>query len=50
MEKDLSELVQKFLRQGHSVNAILQALAKQLDALEIAEPLIQAKEESHKAP
>lgn len=50
MEKDLSDLVQKFLRQGHSVNAILQALAKQLDALEIAEPLIQAKEESHQAP
>jgi hypothetical protein len=50
MEQEIRELVQKFIRQGQTLDAIKVALTDQVIIIELAEPLIQAKEEMHKAP
>lgn len=50
MEQLIRELVQKLIRQGHSIQAIKAALSDQIDIIELAEPLLQAQEEMHKAP
>lgn len=50
MEQEIRELVQKFIRQGETLEAIKIALTDQVVIIELAEPLIKAKEEANLAP
>jgi hypothetical protein len=50
MEKDLQELIAKWLRQGNDIDLIRAVLMDQIDVINLAEPLIKAKEEASLAP